>query len=116
MKKDPKLFAIVVEDKNADYPVTIDPISSSYNWSAERNQPDAAFGFSVNTAGDVNNDGYSDVIVGAPFYDNGETNEGRAFLYYGSIIGLLPVAIWTAESNQEYAQFGYSVSTAGDVK
>jgi len=32
----------------------------------------------------VNGDGYSDVIVGAWVYDNGESNEGAAFLYTGS--------------------------------
>ena len=47
-----------------------------------------SFGVSVGTAGDVNGDGYGDVIVGAPRYDNGETNEGRAFVYHGSATGL----------------------------
>ena len=36
----------------------------------------------------MNGDGYSDVIVGAPFYDNGESDEGRAFVYLGSAAGL----------------------------
>ena len=40
------------------------------------------------TAGDVNGDGYSDVIVGAPHYDNGQSNEGRAFVYHGSAVRL----------------------------
>ena len=38
----------------------------------------------MGTAGDVNGDGYADVIVGAPLYDNGETNEGRAYVYFGN--------------------------------
>ncbi len=110
-----KLFCIVVNDEDAFYPVTIDPLSNSPNWTSESNQADAGFGKSVSTAGDVNGDGYDDVIIGAPFYDNGEIDEGKAFLYLGSPIGLLPIAIWTAESNQASAQFGWSVSTAGDV-
>ena len=48
----------------------------------------AVFGISVATAGDVNGDGYADVIVGAPDYDNGQTDEGRAFVYHGSAGGL----------------------------
>jgi hypothetical protein len=32
----------------------------------------------------VNGDGYSDVIVGAVYYTNGQANEGRAFMYYGN--------------------------------
>jgi hypothetical protein len=32
----------------------------------------------------VNGDGYSDVLVGANGYDSGQTDEGRAFVYYGN--------------------------------
>ena len=53
-------------------------------WTAESDQAGASFGYSVATAGDVNGDGYSDVVVGASFYDNGESDEGRAFVYYGN--------------------------------
>ena len=67
------------------------------------------------TAGDVNGDGFADVIVGAHRYDNGQTDEGRAFVYHGSAAGLSLTASWTAESDQANAQFGYSVATAGDV-
>ena len=67
------------------------------------------------TAGDVNGDGYTDVIVGAYAYDNGQTDEGRAFVYLGSAAGLATTAAWTAESDQDGASFGNSVATAGDV-
>ncbi|MDP2323426.1 MAG: integrin alpha, partial [Gammaproteobacteria bacterium] len=40
-------------------------------------------GYSVSGAGDVNGDGYADVIVGAWLFDNGESNEGAAFLFLG---------------------------------
>jgi hypothetical protein len=90
-------------------------LSTSPNWMAESNQTNASFGYSVSQAGDVNGDGYSDVIVGAYQYNNGETNEGRAFVYNGSSGGLSTSPDWTAESNQEYAYFGNSVSSAGDV-
>ena len=36
------------------------------------------------SAGDVNADGFSDVVVAAPFWSNGQASEGRAFLYLGS--------------------------------
>ena len=90
-------------------------LSSSPNWTAESDQEHAYFGSSVSTAGDVNNDGYSDVIVGAPYYDNGQNNEGRAYVYYGSSGGLSDSPNWMVESNQEMALLGNSVSTAGDV-
>jgi hypothetical protein len=90
-------------------------LSTIADWTAESDQVDAYFGCSVSTAGDINGDGYSDVIVGADYYDNGESAEGRAFVYNGSSSGLSTSADWTAESNLAGARFGYSVCTAGDV-
>ena len=52
---------------------------------------------------------------GRTLYDNGETDEGRAYVYHGSVTGLGAAAAWTAESNQASAYFGFSVSGAGDV-
>jgi len=85
------------------------------NWRAESNQEGAEFGFSVASAGDVNGDGYDDVIVGAEDYSHGEGAEGRAYLYLGSPEGLSTTTNWKAESNWYYANFGYSVASAGDV-
>ena len=90
-------------------------LSSVPNWTAESDQTDAYFGASVRTAGDVNGDGYDDVVVGAPSYTNGQSNEGRAFVYHGSATGLSTTPDWTAESNEVGANFGNSVGTAGDV-
>ena len=52
----------------------------------ESDQAGAQFGISVAGAGDVNGDGYgySDVLVGADRYDNGQVNEGAAFVYLGN--------------------------------
>lgn len=90
-------------------------LSASANWTVESDQASANFGWSVSTAGDVNGDGYSDVIAGAFSFSNGQAYEGRAFVYHGSTSGLSATDNWTAESNQGSAYFGWSVSTAGDV-
>ncbi len=110
-----KSFSITVDDKDAAYPITIDPLSTSPNWTAEANQASAGWGYSLSTAGDVNGDGYSDVIVGAPYYDNGLTNMGRVFVYYGSASGLPVSSNWNTLGGQANALYGTSVSTAGDV-
>lgn len=81
----------------------------------EKNQIEAQFGYSVASAGDVNGDGYADVIVGAMYYDNGQSNEGSAFIYQGSSTGLSLTPVSTLESNQAGAQLGSNVSSAGDV-
>src|SRR5207249_975703 len=91
-------------------------LATSPAWTAESNQAGAFFGDSVATAGDVNGDGYSDVIIGAELYDNGETDEGRAFVYYGSASGVVgDILSGWAVTGQIFEQLGYSVATAGDV-
>jgi len=86
-----------------------------WSWAADSDQEYAYFGRSVGTAGDVNGDGYADVIVGAYKYDQCQTDEGRVFVYHGSSIGPSWFPNWTARGDQEYAYFGQSVGTAGDV-
>jgi len=90
-------------------------LSPSPGWTYESNQASAFLGFSVGTAGDVNGDGYADVIVGADQYDNGQSNEGRAFLFFGSPSGPSPSPDWFVESDQANALMGKQVTTAGDV-
>ena len=69
------------------------------------------FGFSVSTAGDVNGDGYSDVIVGAYGYS---TQTGRAYIYYGgALMNNTADVIMTGEATSD--RFGWAVSTTGDV-
>ncbi len=73
-----------------------------------------AFGYAVGTAGDVNHDGYDDVIVGAHYNDAGGTNAGRAYVFFG---GPSPdaTADWTLTGVAAGDYFGWAVGTAGDV-
>ncbi|MGG7660906.1 FG-GAP-like repeat-containing protein [Dyadobacter sp. BHUBP1] len=110
---------INVSVEGAEYPVTIDPIvangnPNNVNKTLESEQSYAWLGYSVASAGDVNKDGYSDIIVGAPKYDwNGE-DAGAAFVFPGSVTGVT-LSAQRLNRNQPFAQMGYSVSSAGDV-
>lgn len=107
---------MTIDDREAAYPVYMEStLASLPPWSMEGNQENALFGSSVATAGDVNGDEYSDIIIGAPNYDNGEVKEGKAFVYHGSPTGPSSTSDFSYESNQEYAEMGCSVSTAGDL-
>ncbi len=70
------------------------------------------FGYSVASAGDVNNDGYDDVIVGAYYYSSGV---GRAYVYAGSSSGVSITAATTLTGDAAPSYFGGSVAGAGDV-
>ncbi len=101
--------------QSAAYPITIDPISTTPDWQAEINQAGAYFGRSLSSAGDVNGDGFNDVIIGSLNFSNGQSNEGAAFVYHGSGVGLCASPNWQFESNYANAKFGYYVKKAGDV-
>nr|WP_295931559.1 FG-GAP-like repeat-containing protein [uncultured Dyadobacter sp.] len=108
---------IHVNVEKATFPVTIDPLfinPANAAQTLEANQADAWFGFSVASAGDVNGDGYSEIIAGAPLFDNGQSDEGAAFLFYGSANGTTTVPT-ILECNQTNAQMGFAVSSAGDI-
>jgi hypothetical protein len=72
-------------------------------------------GFSVASAGDVNLDGFSDVVIGLPYGNNGETEEGGALVIHGSAAGLLPEASVILDCDQEFSGFGWAVASAGDI-
>ena len=111
-------YNIKVDAKDAVYPITIDPISSTPNSILDdANQASANFGVSVSSAGDVNGDGYSDVIIGANQYDDGaNADEGRAFVYHGAATGISATPNSTLDdADQANANFGTSVATAGDA-
>ncbi|MEO6286507.1 MAG: FG-GAP-like repeat-containing protein [Dyadobacter sp.] len=104
-------FSLVVAVANAVYPVTIDPLSTTANTTLTGPSANASFGCSVASAGDVNADGYGDVIVGAYGL---AANAGAAYIYMGSATGLStsPARILNGPAN---SYFGYTVASAGDV-
>jgi hypothetical protein len=95
-------------------------LSAAPIWSAESNDAGALLGYAVSGAGDVNMDGYDDVIVGAAYANNGQTDEGRAWVYLGSgsndpSTAFTTGASWQIEGNENFAYLGISVAGVGDV-
>jgi FG-GAP repeat/FG-GAP-like repeat/FlgD Ig-like domain len=89
--------------------------SLATSWSATGAQPLAAFGNDVANAGDVNGDGYEDLIVGSPGFKVGEDFVGRAYLFLGGANGLEALPAWTRDGSFPGEQFGWKVDSAGDV-
>jgi hypothetical protein len=75
------------------------------------NSADDQFGFSMRGAGDVNNDGFADVVVGARWDDLHGANSGRVTVYNGKTNAVL----FQADGDTAYDHLGTSVSGAGDV-
>ncbi|MDP2309080.1 MAG: FG-GAP-like repeat-containing protein [Pseudomonadota bacterium] len=104
-------FLLRVADAGARYPIAIDPVYTTPSWTVDGQEADG-FGSASSSAGDVDNDGYDDVIVGAP--DHGSST-GRAYVYLGSSSGLSSTAATTLTGDGAGSQFGGAVSGAGDV-
>jgi len=73
------------------------------------------FGFSVAGAGDLNGDGYADLVVGAAgALPGARMQAGAASVFLGGASGIPSVPSLVLEGG-EYDRFGYSVAGAGDV-
>lgn len=72
------------------------------------------FGHSISNVGDVDGDFSADLAVGAPLaMQSGHSSAGRVEIFSGSTYASLGEAV--SETPQESAQFGLSVSSAGDL-
>lgn len=69
------------------------------------------FGWSVSRAGDLDNDGHDDFIVGAPHDDTLISDGGAAHVYSGATGQVM--YSWYGDGYQGW--FGYSVADAGDT-
>src|SRR5262249_31433480 len=83
-------------------------------------------GVSVSNAGDVNGDGFADMIIGAAgaaAAGNAQPGAGESYLVFGTASGLVDVEMATLSATQGFRIIGvdsqdlsgFSVSSAGDI-
>ncbi len=112
---------IAVDAGQAAYPLSIQTVVGTLSElqaksRLERNLAGAQLGAAVTGAGDINGDGYDDVILGAPYYANGETAEGAVYIHYGSSPnGINPNTFTVLEGNVVNAHFGEVLAGGGDI-
>ena len=96
--------------------------SNGYRLDGE-NQGDHS-GFSVSAAGDVNGDGYDDLIIGADDADNNGAGSGSSYVVFGKASGFsASIDLSTLDGSNGFRldganrgdQSGISVSSAGDI-
>ena len=73
-------------------------------------------GARICSAGDMDGDGYDEVLIGATFADPGGLNSGTAYLYYGPLTGTFGAGSADAEFiGEEIEDYAGYVAGAGDM-
>jgi serine/threonine-protein kinase len=73
------------------------------------------FGHNTAAVGDVDRDGFDDVLIAAPQHAAGGANRGKVYLYRGASAGLETQPSWTATGTVDQQHFGYSLAAATNV-
>ncbi len=115
-----EVLRLTVEDGDALYPLTVDPIAQQAYLSASNYQGNDDFGRSISASGDT-------VVVGAELEDgaatgvngnqsgNGANDSGAAYVFVRTESGWSQQAYLKASNTGPADEFGFSVSISGDT-
>jgi hypothetical protein len=111
--------------------IDLTTLAPSQGFIIQGDEPFDRTGLAVSSAGDINGDGFDDVIVAAYGNDDGGNNAGAAYVVFGSASGfgtidvsgrsaidvthLSPSQGFIIQGDSSADETGYSVASAGDV-
>jgi hypothetical protein len=106
--------AFTSEGSAGVYPGSSTGVSATNLFGVFGGEANGRFGQAVSSAGDVNGDGLSDLIVGAPEQEaGGAPEQGKAYLYLGPLSSTTPA--WQASGGAPTAFLGFAVGNLGDL-
>ena len=114
-----KSYVVFGSDESFPSVLELSSLDGSNGFGIEPNTYIDRLGQSVSGVGDINGDGFDDVIIGAP-YPRDTSNRGRTYIIFGNNGGF-PSNILSSSNSQVFGGlydgdlFGFSVSGAGDV-
>jgi len=85
------------------------------SWAFEGTQEYSRLGRTMGSAGSINADDLSDIIVGVSGYGGNQFEEGQALIFAGAANGMSARPVWAVEGDHVWRGFGVPVSGAGDV-
>lgn len=90
-------------------------LPSTFDWTVQANRETSSLGLMAERIGDVNGDGYPDLLVGAPDFGNHQIREGLAVVFFGSRRGFSREPDWTLESQNNHLVLGMFGAGVGDL-
>ncbi|MCB1098678.1 MAG: FG-GAP repeat protein [Verrucomicrobiae bacterium] len=97
---------LLVDERGAKYPITIDPVAQQGCLKASNAEADDQFGTAVAVSGDT-------VVVGAPLEDGTGDRSGAAYVFVQEDGAWSQKAILRGSDTDEFDRFGQSVGISG---